>query len=203
MSCDTVLPVRGCRPARSGIGNRQAVLHAPVGYALPLVATRRNGSTTRGVSYARSTTMARVLPARCPRSLQTSVFLWQYADAIVRLTLAENLGVTVALSGTFFSRTPTSTPTPSPTRIDTPPPRGVLPCPTCWLPPILSAAHSADARRVSCKRQNETVFLMKLPLQGNPLCLGETPRVPLGSAHQRTRRALNVPADKQQAPPRI
>ncbi|KAG8343171.1 hypothetical protein TRVL_05994 [Trypanosoma vivax] len=55
-------------------------------------------------------------------SLETSAFLGKYADAIVRLTLYENLSVTAALSETFFSRTPTSTPTPSLTKIDTPPP---------------------------------------------------------------------------------
>ncbi|CCD19229.1 hypothetical protein ERJ75_000859500 [Trypanosoma vivax] len=54
-------------------------------------------------------------------SLEASAFLGKYADVTVRLTLAENLSVTVALSGTFFSSTPTSTPTPSLTKIGAPP----------------------------------------------------------------------------------
>ncbi|KAG8343803.1 hypothetical protein TRVL_05360 [Trypanosoma vivax] len=44
---------------------------------------------------------------------------------------------------------------------------------------------------------------MKLPSRGNPLRLGETPRVPLGSTYLRTRIALNVPADKHQEPQHI
>ncbi|KAG8342735.1 hypothetical protein TRVL_06435 [Trypanosoma vivax] len=53
-------------------------------------------------------------------SLGTSAFLRKHADATVRLSLVENLGVTVALSATFFSSTPTAAHTPSLAKTDVP-----------------------------------------------------------------------------------
>ncbi|KAG8343057.1 hypothetical protein TRVL_06119 [Trypanosoma vivax] len=54
-------------------------------------------------------------------SLETSAFLGKHADVIVRFALPESLCHCRSLR-TFFSRTPTSTPTPSLTKIDAPPP---------------------------------------------------------------------------------
>ncbi|KAG8344079.1 hypothetical protein TRVL_05095 [Trypanosoma vivax] len=90
----------------------------------PFSSLGRNGSHSTWCEFTSApTTDGPLAPSKVSSgSLETSAFLAKYADAIVRLTLAENLSVTAALSGSFFSRTPTSTPTPSLTKIDTPPP---------------------------------------------------------------------------------
>ncbi|KAG8338932.1 hypothetical protein TRVL_10242 [Trypanosoma vivax] len=91
---------------------------------LPLAPLGRNGSHNTWCEFTSALTANGPLaPSKvCSDSLETSAFLRKYVGVIVRLTLAENLSVTVALSGTFLSRMATSSPTPSLTKIDTPPP---------------------------------------------------------------------------------
>ncbi|KAG8346902.1 hypothetical protein TRVL_02259 [Trypanosoma vivax] len=90
----------------------------------PLSSLGQNGSRNTWREFTSApTTNGPLVPGKVSSdSPETASFLGKYADATVRLTLAETLSVTVVLSGTFLSRTPASTPTPSLTKIDARPP---------------------------------------------------------------------------------
>ncbi|KAG8339971.1 hypothetical protein TRVL_09199 [Trypanosoma vivax] len=125
MPGDGSAAVPGCRLVADPVlaidrsfGTHQSTMHSPL---LPL---GRNGSSNAWCEFTSAPTgNGPLAPSKVfSDSLETSAFRGKYADVIVRFSSVENLSVTVALSGTFFSRTPTSTPTPSLTKIDTPPP---------------------------------------------------------------------------------
>ncbi|KAH8611327.1 hypothetical protein ERJ75_001011700 [Trypanosoma vivax] len=90
----------------------------------PLSSLGRNGSHSTWCEFTSApATNGPLAPSKVSSdSLEASAFLRKYADVIVRLTLAENLSATAALSGAFLSKALASTPTPSLTKIDTPPP---------------------------------------------------------------------------------
>ncbi|KAH8619879.1 hypothetical protein ERJ75_000127000 [Trypanosoma vivax] len=125
MSSDGGAAVPGCRLVADPVlaidrsfYMLQSTMHSP------LSSLGRNGSHTTWCEFTSApTTNGPLAPSKVSSdSLETSAFLGKYADVIVRLALAENLGVIIALSGTFFSRSHTPTPTPSLTKIDAPPP---------------------------------------------------------------------------------
>ncbi|KAH8610536.1 hypothetical protein ERJ75_001091400 [Trypanosoma vivax] len=124
MSGDDSVVVPGCRLVADPVlaidrsfCTHQSTMHSPLS---PL---GRNTSHSTWCEFTSApTTNGPLDPSKVTSdSLEVSAFLGKCADVIVRLTLAENRSVTVALSGTSFSRTPTSTPTPSITKIDAPP----------------------------------------------------------------------------------
>ncbi|KAG8339647.1 hypothetical protein TRVL_09525 [Trypanosoma vivax] len=84
-------------------------------------------------------------------SLETSAFLGKCADAIVRFALPESLCHCRSLR-TFFSRTPTSIPTPSITKIDAPPREASSPAPRAGIRLFL-ARHTPPTPGVSPARE--------------------------------------------------
>ncbi|KAH8608290.1 hypothetical protein ERJ75_001345100 [Trypanosoma vivax] len=125
MSGDERAAVPGCRlvadPALALVGSfrtHEATMHAP------LPSLGRSASHNTWCEFTSAPAANGPLgPSKLPSdSPETPAFLAKCVDVIVRLTLAENLSVTVALSGTSFYGMPAPTPTPSPTKIDALPP---------------------------------------------------------------------------------
>ncbi|KAG8342343.1 hypothetical protein TRVL_06835 [Trypanosoma vivax] len=124
MSGDGSAAVPGCRlladPALAidrPFRTHQSTMHSP------LSSLGRNGSHNTWREFTSAPTAnGPIAPSKVSSdSLETSAFLAMCADAIVRFTLAENLSVTAALSGTSFYGMPAPTPTPSLTKIDASP----------------------------------------------------------------------------------
>ncbi|KAH8610347.1 hypothetical protein ERJ75_001110600 [Trypanosoma vivax] len=147
----------------------------------PLSSLGRNASHNTWCEFTSApTTDGPLAPSKeFSDSLETSAFLGKYADAIVTFTLAENFSVTDALSETFFSRTPASSPTPSLTKIDTPPREASSPAPRAGIR-LFVARRTPPTPRAPPARDKTKQYLHEASSPGQPASPGRHPQSSTG-----------------------